>query len=158
MVREINRAQLLAKTSRFLEATNGTPAPDFLILIEVGPQEHFARVHIPRAIHIAYEKFLIGDPTAALGNMAADIVLYGERSQLQDVKAAAELLNRYGHNNVYVYSGGKEDWITNGMWVESSLVPADHFQVGNEVPEYAEPRALPLLKKEPKKEEQKRAA
>ena len=123
MIRVINCHQIMDKMQKFLDSAFGTPAGDTLTLLEVGPSESYDTAHILRAIHMTEEQVAL-KARNRIPNPASEVVVYGDRENLQSVQNAAQMLNSLGYSNVYIYSAGKEDWLSNGFWSESFIVPA----------------------------------
>jgi rhodanese-related sulfurtransferase len=126
MIRILDHDQFRVKTERFLESAFGTPDGDKVILLEVGPADDFDMSHIRKAIHFTPEE-LEQAATEGRYSKAAEIVLYGPNEEV--VLDSAQNLIRHGYTNLYFYPDGKFDWLKDGLWIQSSLVPADGFGI-----------------------------
>jgi rhodanese-related sulfurtransferase len=128
MVRYITQKEILLKSNRFLDSTFGTPAADKLLLVEIGPFDSFEIGHIQRAIHMSLRQ-INTQASSLLARKGAEIVLYGQSEKdLPDLELAARHLNLQGYPNIFIYLGGKKEWLSANLSYSSSLVPADGFQ------------------------------
>jgi hypothetical protein len=115
MIRTINEAQIRGKTERFMDYGLGTPCPDRVVLLEVGPNWAFDIIHARRAVQCVPEE------------RDAEIIAFG--SDPVAVRARLEALEVQGYRNLFIYEGGKPEWIGDGLWRQSSLLPVDGFAV-----------------------------
>jgi polyisoprenoid-binding protein YceI/rhodanese-related sulfurtransferase len=98
------------------------------LLIDVMPEEEFAREHLPDAKNACVYNITFLEDVA---NLAPDhiraIVVYGSSERNLASATAAEKLVRAGYTEVADYRGGLEDWRTKGQPVEgdSSKAPCE---------------------------------
>jgi 3-mercaptopyruvate sulfurtransferase SseA len=89
-----------------------------LVLIEVALREDYLRAHIPGAIQHSEaeicEEFPQTHPDHDL-----EIVLYGNNPLSFGARRAARLLEALGYRRLYFYSGGKDEWVTQGHKIQS---------------------------------------
>ena len=88
-------------------------------VLEALPAAHYAAAHLPGAINVP------GDLTAAdAARMAPDpartVVVYCSGPGCRRSTTTAAALTRAGYLDVRVYPGGKADWFTAGLPMESS--------------------------------------
>ncbi len=122
MIRKINERQILAKTERFMDYGLGTPCPDKVLLLEVGPTRSFDKLHIRRASQCI--------PPWVSEDKDIEIIAYGE-DRAQVLHRLGEL-DREGYRNLYIFDGDagespKEEWVADSLWQQSSLLPADRL-------------------------------
>jgi rhodanese-related sulfurtransferase len=135
MFRLISAEQMLAKMTSFLDATNGTPAIDKLYLLEIGTPQEFDVHHLPKGIS-AGESLNPAQVHHYISNQAAEVILYGKNGDdFPRLEEAAKCLFDLGYSFIYIYKEGKEDWISKNLWLESSVVPADHERKITQVPQ-----------------------
>ena len=131
MVRILNREQILAKLSKFLDSKFGTPAPDRVVFVEVGESGEYDRVHIHKAVFLDPKQIERADYSwlAALGT---EFIVYSDVAHEEFCRSVALDLSLQTPLHVYLYPGGKTDWISYGLWTQSTLVAADglDFQLG----------------------------
>jgi rhodanese-related sulfurtransferase len=123
----IGRDQLYSKLHSYIDSTFGTPAPEEVLLIEVGPSDAFDKVHLKNAIHMTLDEVETNSQNR-LPDHGAEIVIYGQDRASSEPRQAIQILDRRGYCQIYYYPDGKEDWIHAGLEVQYSLVPADNFQ------------------------------
>jgi rhodanese-related sulfurtransferase len=128
MIKTLSFSQYDAKQDGFIDAQFGTPAPERMWLVEIGSTNEYDRTHIRRALHLTLEQVKRIAPSR-LPNRGADVVLYGSKRESASVKTAAEELARQGYFNLFVLAGSKEEWLELTRPRETTLVPADHFEV-----------------------------
>jgi len=145
VIRTIKCEQLFKKRERFLESAFGTPAPDRMVFLEVGDSSNYDVIHIQGAIYLSLEQ-IIHSVQVWLPNPATEIVLISNNIDKDKALRAARLLSHLGYGNIYLYLNGKEDWISQGLWTNSTLVPADGFSAPSWrfIPEYP-----PLIEENP---------
>jgi rhodanese-related sulfurtransferase len=127
MIKTLSFFQYDAKQDGFIDAQFGTPAPEKLWLVEIGPVDGYDRVHIKRAIHLTLDQ-VRRVSLSRLPNTGGEIVLYGSRRESAAVQSAAEELARQGYYNLYLLEGSKEEWLELTRPRETTLVLADHFE------------------------------
>lgn len=87
-------------------------------LVEVLPREEYNRIHLSGAISIPLSHF--GRTTADRLQWDKPVIVYG-RDSLDDQSArAAWRLASLGFTQVFRYTGGKADWLANGLMAEGS--------------------------------------
>ena len=108
MIREINRNQIDIKTAY----------GERVFLVEAVPLSNFEAAHIPGAIHMPVER--VGEVASRyLGNFGHEIVICGLNERSVEPEIVAKELDRLGYRNLYLYRGGKEDWMGAGDFQES---------------------------------------
>ena len=147
MIRIISREQIRAKTERFMDTQFPTLAGDHLILVEVGLRCFYDQLHILRAIHLSEEQ-LSGDRFASVARsrlpLGSEIVLYGENAEDPRPWLAANALSELGFTQLFVYEGGKADWLEDQLWVDVTLTPADGFVAYGIAQEAAAAPVIPM--------------
>lgn len=118
MIRIITRDQILSKINRYLDSSFGTPAPDHLVLLEVGELGDYQRAHIRHALHMTLNQ-VQNQARRRLPDLGAEIVVYGELAASPTAQEAVLHLVRQGFGNVYWYVEGKADWAEHGLWMSS---------------------------------------
>jgi rhodanese-related sulfurtransferase/CBS domain-containing protein len=87
-------------------------------LIEVLPREEYNRIHLAGAISVPLSHF--GRTLADRLQWDKPVIVYG-RNSLDDQSArAAWRLASLGFTQVFRYTGGKADWLANGLMAEGS--------------------------------------
>ena len=116
MIREISRKQIDLKTAQ----------GERVILIEAlasswaGPA--FDRVHIAGAWQFTSDTVRERAETY-IPNPGSEIVIYGETSNSEEAEGLARQMQQLGYRNLYLYRGGKEDWLGAGGFEESVHYP-----------------------------------
>lgn len=92
---------------------------DDFILIDVLPNDHFNRRHLPGAKNAClFEVVFIDNVTKIVSEKEQEIVLYGSSGKAMDAVTAAEKLTRAGYQNVHVLEGGMSEWKALGFELE----------------------------------------
>jgi rhodanese-related sulfurtransferase len=105
MAIEIDRGQLQERLAQ------GT------VVIEVLPEEEYARLHIKGAINIPIER--IGRETRGRFEPDQALVVYCSDRECPTSGMAAKKLEAFGFTNVLEYADGKHDWELGGGEMES---------------------------------------
>ena len=94
-----------------------------IVLIDLLPPEHFAKVHIPNAKNacVFFVSFL-DDLAAVVPDKQTSVVVYGSSIRSQDVAMALEKLDRAGYQQVSFLKGGLEAWRGAGYDIEGELI------------------------------------
>ncbi len=87
------------------------------VVIEVLPEEEYARLHIEGAINIPIER--IGREARANFSPEQPLVVYCSDRDCPTSDLAAKKLETFGFNNVFEYTDGKTDWEAAGEAMES---------------------------------------
>lgn len=89
-----------------------------LVLVEALPAAYYEQGHLPAAVNIPHDAV---DAQAArlLPDKNVEIVVYCASATCRNSDYAALRLKALGYANVYVYTGGKADWMDAGLPVES---------------------------------------
>ena len=124
MIRKVNRDQILAKMSKFLDSAFGTPAPDHFVFVEVGESKEYDRIHIQKAVFLDPEQIERAD-FSWLAGLGSEVILYSDEAHQSLCRSVAQILSTHTALHIYLYAEGKEDWISNGLWIQSTLVAAD---------------------------------
>lgn len=124
MIREITPDGLEGRLRFQIESWFPSWARDRLVILEIGPRVAYDRCHILAALH-ASEPDLERVAPSLLPNHGTEVVLYGEDESDQSPWRAASTLERLRYGGVYVLRGGKTRWLSEGLWRQSGLVPAD---------------------------------
>ena len=91
-----------------------TERPPFLV--EALGSGYWADAHLPGALNIPADQVDRLAPRL-LPDLDAEIVIYGSATG-QNSDITAQRLVDLGYQHVFVYEGGKEDWIESGLPVE----------------------------------------
>ena len=84
---------------------------DDFILIDVLPNDHFNKRHLPGAKNACvFEVVFKDNVTKMVTEKDQEIVVYGSSSKSMDALTAAEKLTREGYQNVHVLEGGIAEW------------------------------------------------
>lgn len=116
-----------------------------IVLIDLLPPEHFAKVHIPNAKNacVFFVSFL-DDLAAVVPDKQTSVVVYGSSIRSQDVAMALEKLDRAGYQQVSFLKGGLEAWRGAGYDIEGEAInqqddpqttvtlPDGHYKVDSE--------------------------
>ncbi|MFI4897815.1 MAG: rhodanese-like domain-containing protein [Phycisphaerales bacterium JB059] len=90
-------------------------------IINVLPEEHFERKHIPGSINIPLERDNFVDRVSArVGNRAEPVVVYCANSECDASAKAATKLEGAGFTNVQDFEAGVEGWERNGRQLVGS--------------------------------------
>jgi rhodanese-related sulfurtransferase/polyisoprenoid-binding protein YceI len=82
-----------------------------LALIDVLPEDHFRRLHLPGAENACvYQVVFVGRVEALVQNKDRTVVLYGFSERSRDGVTAADKLARAGYRNVFTVAGGLKAW------------------------------------------------
>jgi 3-mercaptopyruvate sulfurtransferase SseA len=138
MIRTISCQQLLDKQLRFIDSWFAIPAPDRLVIFEVGSVEHFNGGHLPRAIRLPPLPQSVEQVSSLLQEPTPEAIIYGQDARDLLPFHWARLLEAAGYSDVYVLLGGKSAWKHEGLTLQTGWVPADHL---SEVLPEAAPRA-----------------
>ena len=91
-------------------------------LIDTLPKEHYQKRHIPTAKNACvFEVSFMEQMAGITADKNAHIVLYGSSIRSMDALTAAEKLERCGHKNISILTGGIEGWISSGKKLEGTL-------------------------------------
>jgi rhodanese-related sulfurtransferase len=112
MIREISREHIDIKTAQ----------GERVVLVEALPATSYERAHIPGAVQIAEDRVAELAPQY-LPNLGAEIVVYGDGFDATEPRRVAQLLAKLGYRNLYLYRGGKRDWVNSGEFQEAMHVP-----------------------------------
>jgi len=112
MTRTIDREELRT----LIDADNG------VIVLEALPPMYYDREHLPGAINLPHDRVDELAPVL-VPDRASPVVVYCANRPCSNSTVAANRLTALGYTDVREYAGGKEDWISAGLPVEST-VPA----------------------------------
>jgi rhodanese-related sulfurtransferase len=132
MIRDITRMQIEIKTAQ----------GERVVMIEALPlgsdDSSYEHGHIPGAVQIPMNRVrhLAG---AYIPNHGAEIVVYGQDYSSEEPDDIARQLSLLGYRNLYIYRGGKKDWLNAGEYEESVHYPPEsgthvHFSSQPQVP------------------------
>jgi rhodanese-related sulfurtransferase len=80
-------------------------------LIDVLPNDHFDKIHLPGAINAPVFQVIFMDQIRAITeDKAVPMVVYGSSERSMDAITAAEKLLEAGYRHVHVLKGGIEAW------------------------------------------------
>ncbi|MGZ3689073.1 MAG: rhodanese-like domain-containing protein [Bdellovibrionota bacterium] len=88
-----------------------------IYLIEASPKPEYDQLHPKNAIHLPEFDFEI-EVRKALPSLGLEIVVYGDRPSSPDAWELAQRLDELGYSNVYLYRGGKLEWVREGLPTE----------------------------------------
>jgi rhodanese-related sulfurtransferase len=93
------------------------------LVVEALPLPYYEDAHLPGARNLPHDS---DDATiaAVLPNRDATVVVYCSNLACQNSTILSRRLAQLGYTDVHEYEGGKEDWITAGLPVESATVTA----------------------------------
>jgi rhodanese-related sulfurtransferase len=88
------------------------------VVVEALPAPYYEDAHLPGALNLPHDS---DDATIAevLPARAAPVVVYCSNLACQNSTILSRRLTQLGYTDVREYEGGKEDWITAGLPVES---------------------------------------
>jgi rhodanese-related sulfurtransferase len=88
-------------------------------VVEALPAPYYDDAHLPRAQNLPHDS---ADATivAALPDPDATVVVYCSNVACQNSTILSRRLAQLGYTDVREYEGGKEDWITAGLPVETT--------------------------------------
>lgn len=92
-----------------------------IAIIEALPKSEYDHGHIPGALSMPLET-LAAEATKQLADKSQKIVTYCASADCAASTKAAEILEGLGYTNVSDYVGGKEDWKSAGLRLESSEI------------------------------------
>lgn len=144
MTRLITSNEILKKTEAFIDSSFGTPAGEKINLIEVGPIAEFNRIHIRRATHLGRET-LPRELSVRFPNRAVTLILYSGGSESSGLNGDPVLYSiaknffEVGYFNLFLFLNGKSEWLSQGLWAETSLVNADGFRTEDLIEEPVSP-------------------
>jgi rhodanese-related sulfurtransferase len=93
------------------------------LVVEALPAPYFEDAHLPGARNLPHDSD-VATITDALPDRSATIVVYCSNLACQNSTILSRRLVQLGYTDVREYEGGKEDWITAGLPVESAAVSA----------------------------------
>lgn len=84
------------------------------ILLEILPEESFQKGHLPGAKNVPLEQIdsIIHE---IVPHKQSEIIVYCASELCSSSHLAAEKLMLLGYQQVFVYAGGKKDWIAAGL-------------------------------------------
>jgi rhodanese-related sulfurtransferase len=93
------------------------------LVVEALPLPYYEDAHLPGARNLPHDS---DDATiaAVLPDRDATVVVYCSNLACQNSTILSRRLAQLGYTDVHEYEGGKEDWITAGLPVESATVTA----------------------------------
>ncbi len=89
-----------------------------MTLIEALPPRYYDAEHLPGALNLPHDQVQMRAPEL-LPDRDALIVAYCSNSNCGNSSIAARTLEQMGYRNVFVYAGGKQDWIDAGQPTET---------------------------------------
>ncbi len=96
---------------------------DDFVLAEVLPEPYWRKAHLPGAVALPLDEV-----EARAGRLFPDrstsIVLYCANVECLNSHVAAERLSALGYTDVRIYEGGKADWRSAGLPLESAATPS----------------------------------
>lgn len=87
------------------------------ILLDVLPRSHFRHSHLPGALSLPVDE-MTTQVAHLLPNKTVFIVVYCQNPSCPAAQEAIQILINLGFQNVFYYSGGKDDWRTAGLLLE----------------------------------------
>jgi rhodanese-related sulfurtransferase len=89
------------------------------VVVEALPASYYEDAHLPGALNLPHDS---DEATiaAVLPVRAAPVVVYCSNLACQNSTILSRRLVQLGYTDVREYEGGKEDWITAGLPVETS--------------------------------------
>lgn len=92
-----------------------TEKGESFVMVDLLPDDHFTKVHLPGAVNACVYKTVFLDELAeVIGDNQRPIVLYGAGDRSRDAEVATEKMSRAGYRNVQVLEGGLEQWRQKG--------------------------------------------
>lgn len=92
-------------------------------LIDVLPEEHFNKVHLPGAQNACvYQVIFMEQINAIIPDKESRIVLYGSGNRSKDAEKAGEKLIMAGYSDTFILSGGLAAWRENGFTLEGESI------------------------------------
>lgn len=86
-----------------------------LILVEVSPLESYRRSHIPGAIHRDEDSTALWETSPGFGiPPGTPLVIYSDSARSPGPHRLARQLSELDYPEIYIYAGGKEDWLEAG--------------------------------------------
>lgn len=102
-----------------------------LLLIDPLPDQHFEKIHLPKAQNACvYKVTFLQDVKALNGDKTKAVILYGYSQNTREGSVAAEKLLRSGYQNVSLLEGGLTAWRERGLPLEgtTSEVPPEETE------------------------------
>ena len=112
MIRQIDRAGILRKTEYH----------EHVQIVDVGGLDSYENFHLPRAIHLPLEE-LKSRARMTLGKEGPEIIIHDD-GEGDRAHAAADVLLSLGYHGIFVYAGGKQDWVRAGLMTEVNAAPS----------------------------------
>lgn len=86
------------------------------VLLDITAESSYVKFHPRSAVHIPLHQLTQAQVVRShLPNAAREIVIFSEDYETEPAWEAAELLIKYGYNNIYIYEGGKSKWLEDGL-------------------------------------------
>lgn len=93
--------------------------PEFRgMVIEATSGESYLRVHLPGAIQFGINQLEDWLQYTHPGH-ETEIVIYAEGPECDAPKRIANFLEALGFSSIYIYAGGKDEWIESGLPMET---------------------------------------
>jgi rhodanese-related sulfurtransferase len=87
-------------------------ACEHLYIVDTGSFEQYLKVHLPRALFLPHDDVDHRVPQI-LPDKGAEIIIY-DGSPSKDAILVARRLRELGYFNLFIYPGGRADWIAQG--------------------------------------------
>lgn len=94
------------------------------LLLDVSSEQSYEKTHPRAAINIPLEH--LGDRNrirSYFPTPAKEIVIFSETYETEPAWEAAELLHQQGYDNLFIYEGGKEKWVEDGLSFQALHYP-----------------------------------
>src|SRR4051812_35393195 len=109
MIRDITRKQIDIKTAQ----------GERVVLVEAVPFADYESRHIAGAIQMTAGNVRVL-ASEYIPNCGSEIVIYGLESGSSEPFEVAKQLQQLGYQNLYLYRGGKRQWLNEGYFEEST--------------------------------------
>lgn len=111
MIQAISRQEILCKLDHFERHR----------FVEITHVDSYDYWHLPKAVNLPLRAVATRGPNL-LPNHGEQLIIYDEGGGAEAMEAARQLQTQ-GHRVLYVYEGGKRDWISEGEMGESQIEP-----------------------------------
>lgn len=102
---------------------------EHLVFLDIGPTKEYDHAHLPGALHLERDDL----PRLAsqyVPDHGKQVVVYDDGGGREAWKAARELA-RQGYLQIYVYEGGREEWLRDTRNTQAHINPAPGTQNPN---------------------------
>ncbi len=106
MIRMIDHHEISRKLEQFEKCR----------LVDVASLHSYEKYHLPRAIHLPLYD-LEAQAEDILPDHGEEIIVYDD-GECTSALTAARLLKKLGYSNLFVFEGGREEWVKSGLSTE----------------------------------------